>query len=319
MSKLTSAEIGARYRTSELLAQCDQDLGIRPSTCTLQFVTRLIHKHINKMATERATYSHGHHESVVKTHARRTAQDSAAFLIPHIKPTDKILDLGSGPGSITIDLAVIAHQGNVIGGDQSAEVVQQAQRLAEERQVKNVSFQQMDGNQLPFEDGTFDIVYSHQTLQHVGNPVDMLKEMRRVAKPGGFVAARDADYKSFAWFPEHHGLDQWMSVYQKLTKANGAQPNAGRYLPGWARDAGFASEDVQFSWSVWNYQGEQGKVFGASWVDRALHSSYATGAKQHRFASDEDLVAISKAWDEWSRTDDRFIVIPNGEILCRVR
>lgn len=271
------------------------------------------------MATERATYSHGHHESVVKTHARRTAQDSAAFLLPHIKRTDKILDLGCGPGSITIDLALVVPDGEVTGGDAVAAVVQQAQTLAKERQVENVSFQQMDGNQLPFDDGTFDVVYCHQTLQHVGNPSHLLKEMRRVTKQGGWVAARDADYKAFAWFPEHPGLDKWLSLYQKIAKANGAEPNAGRYLPSWARDAGFASEDVQFSWSVWNYQEEAGKAFGASWVDRAVHSSYATGAKQHGLASDEEIQEISKAWDEWSKTDDRFIVIPSGEILCRVR
>jgi ubiquinone/menaquinone biosynthesis C-methylase UbiE len=187
------------------------------------------------MATERATYSHGHHESVVKTHARRTAQDSAAFLLPHIKRTDKILDLGCGPGSITIDLALLVPDGEVIGGDQVAAVVQQAQALAKERQVHNVSFQQMDGNQLPFSDGTFDIVYCHQTLQHVGNPSHLLKEMRRVTKEGGLVAARDADYKAFAWFPEHAGLDRWLSLYQKIAKANGAEPNAGRYLPAWAK------------------------------------------------------------------------------------
>jgi ubiquinone/menaquinone biosynthesis C-methylase UbiE len=272
-----------------------------------------------KMATERATYSHGHHESVVKTHARRSAQDSAAFLLPHIKPTDKILDLGCGPGSITIDLAVVAHEGEVIGGDHAAAVVQQAIALAEERQVKNVIFKQMDGNQLPFGDGTFDIVYCHQTLQHVGNPVNLLKEMRRVTKQGGLVAVRDCDYKAFAWFPEHPGLDRWMSLYQKIAKANGAEPNAGRYLPAWARDAGFASEEVQFSWSAWNYQGDDGKTFGAAWVDRVIHSSFATGAKQHGLASDKELKEISSAWDEWSKTDDRFIVIPSGEVLCRVR
>jgi ubiquinone/menaquinone biosynthesis C-methylase UbiE len=271
------------------------------------------------MATERATYSHGHHESVVRTHARRSAQDSAAFLLPHIKPTDKILDVGCGPGSITIDLAVVASDGEVIGGDQAAGVVQQAQNLAEERQVKNVSFQQMDGNQLPFDDGAFDIVYCHQTLQHVGNPVSLLKEMRRATKKGGYVAVRDCDYKAFAWFPEHPGLDRWMSVYQKIAKANGAEPNAGRYLPSWAREAGFASEDVKFSWSVWNYQEEAGKAFGANWVDRAIRSSYATGAKQHGLATEKEIQEISRAWDEWSKTDDRFIVIPSGEILCRVR
>jgi ubiquinone/menaquinone biosynthesis C-methylase UbiE len=272
-----------------------------------------------KMATERATYSHGHHESVVKTHARRTAQDSAAFLLPHVKLTDTILDLGCGPGSITIDLALLVPDGEVIGGDQVAAVVQQAQALAKERQVHNVSFQQMDGNQLPFGDGTFDIVYCHQTLQHVGNPSNLLKEMRRVTKEGGLVAARDADYKAFAWFPEHPGLDRWLSLYQKIAKANGAEPNAGRYLPAWAREAGFRSEDVQFSWSVWNYQDEAGKAFGAAWVDRAVHSSYATSAKQHDLASDEDIREISQSWNEWSKADDRFIVIPSGEILCRVR
>ena len=50
-------------------------------------------------------YTHGHHASVVDQHRRRTAEDAAAFLLPHLEPTMSVLDVGCGPGSITIGLA----------------------------------------------------------------------------------------------------------------------------------------------------------------------------------------------------------------------
>ena len=52
-----------------------------------------------------ATYTHGHHESVLRSHRWRTAENSAAYLLPHLKSGDKILDVGCGPGTITADLA----------------------------------------------------------------------------------------------------------------------------------------------------------------------------------------------------------------------
>lgn len=83
---------------------------------------------------------------------------------------------------------------------------------------------------MPYADASFDVVFCHQVLQHVSDPVEILKEMRRVAKPGGIVAAREADYKSFAWYPEPAGLDFWLASYQKTARACGGEPNAGRYL-----------------------------------------------------------------------------------------
>src|ERR1700749_3579205 len=53
----------------------------------------------------RATYTHGHHESVLRSHRWRTAENSAAYLLPHLRPDAKLLDVGSGPGTITLDLA----------------------------------------------------------------------------------------------------------------------------------------------------------------------------------------------------------------------
>lgn len=269
---------------------------------------------------ERAAYTHGHHESVVKSHARRTAENSAAFLLPHIQPYHHILDIGCGPGSITIGLASRVPDGQVIGCDAGSDVIEQAKKLAAPKNLTNLTFQTLDANALPFADDSFDITYAHQVLQHVGDPVAILKEMHRVTKPGGFVAARDADFRSFAWFPEDSGLDDWMTLYLKLAKANGAQPNGGRNLPAWAVQAGFRREDVRFTWDCWNYQGEEAKVYGNSWVDRTLHSSFATTARTHRLASQEELEAISLAWKRWSDQpeEDVFLIIPNGEILCRV-
>lgn len=270
------------------------------------------------MSKEQATYSHGHHASVVQSHARRTAQNSAAFLLPHIKPHYTILDVGCGPGSITVDLAALVPDGKVIGVDAVSTVLQQAEALAESRDLKNLSFQTVDANNLPFTDSTFDIVFCHQVLQHVKDPVGILKEMRRVAKPGGIVAARESDYKGFVWYPEPPTIDKWLALYQKIARTNGGEPNAARHIHIWAEQAGFTSEQVKFTWSQWCYIGGDAVTWGDSWAGRALHSGFAETAKKHNLATDQELEEISAAWKNWGREHGAFVMIPNGEILCSV-
>src|SRR5580692_1232777 len=88
-------------------------------------------------------------------------------------------------------------------------------------------------------DDTFDVVHAHQVLQHVADPVRALQEMRRVCRPGGVVAARDADYSGFIWFPRFPALDFWRDIYQQAARSNGGEPDAGRRLLSWALEAGF--------------------------------------------------------------------------------
>src|SRR5690348_13442980 len=54
-----------------------------------------------------ATYTHGHHESVLRSHRWRTAENSAAYLLPHLSSGATVLDIGCGPGTITADLAAL--------------------------------------------------------------------------------------------------------------------------------------------------------------------------------------------------------------------
>jgi hypothetical protein len=63
------------------------------------------------MSTGPETYLHGHHDSVLRSHRWRTAQNSAGYLIGRLPPAADILDIGCGPGTITADLAVLAAPG----------------------------------------------------------------------------------------------------------------------------------------------------------------------------------------------------------------
>ncbi|MFT4220928.1 MAG: class I SAM-dependent methyltransferase [Microbacterium sp.] len=140
-----------------------------------------------------AVYTHGHHESVLRSHNNRTIANSAAYLEPLLRPESTLLDVGAGPGTITVDFASrVAH---VTATEIGPAELALSQRLAAERGAANISFSVEDAHALGFADDTFDIVHAHQVLQHVGDPVQALREMRRVAKPGGIVAARDAGFE----------------------------------------------------------------------------------------------------------------------------
>src|SRR5438105_1376606 len=141
-----------------------------------------------QQSTPDDVYTHGHHESVVRAHAARTAENSAAFVLPHLTPGARVLDVGCGPGSITCDFAVLAAPGEVLGLDRSEDVLAQARALAEDRGLDNVSFTVGNVYDLDLEDESFDVVHAHQVLQHLTDPVAAVREMRRVAKPGGIVA-----------------------------------------------------------------------------------------------------------------------------------
>src|ERR1700757_2768568 len=97
-----------------------------------------------------AKYTHGHHETVLRGHQRRTAQDSAAYLLPHLKPGLSVLDIGCGPGTITADLAALVAPGAVLAVDQFADVLDVARAEAQRRNLSNVSFATADVHQLDF-------------------------------------------------------------------------------------------------------------------------------------------------------------------------
>ena len=95
---------------------------------------------------------------------------------------------------------------------------------------------------LPFDDDSFDVVHAHQVFQHLADPVGALAQVRRVSRPGGLVAVRDAVYSAMCWFPRPEGMELWRRVYCATARANGGEPDAGSRLASWARAAGLPVE-----------------------------------------------------------------------------
>lgn len=256
------------------------------------------------------SYLHGHQPAVVAAHARRTAADSAAYLVGELRPGLSLLDVGSGPGTITADLAELVAPGPVTALETSPDTLALTRDTLTARGV-DAAFEVGDVQSLGFDDDSFDVVHAHQVLQHLDDPVQALREMGRVSRR--LVAARDADYAAFTWYPEHPALTRWLELYHDLARASGHEPDAGRRLVAWAHAAGLP--DVRASASVWCYAGADAHWWGTSWADRVLTSTFAgralaAGVDRH------ELDDIAAGWRAWADDPDAWFLVPHGEVLA---
>jgi SAM-dependent methyltransferase len=257
-------------------------------------------------------YTHGHHESVLRSHTWRTAANSAGYLIPRLAAGQDLLDVGCGPGTITCDLARLVVPGRVIGVDAAPEVVARAETG---QRPDNLSFEVADVYRLPFEDASFDVVHAHQVLQHLSEPVAALREMLRVLRPGGVVAVRDSDYGGFVWAPADPLLDRWMELYHQVTRRNGADADAGRYLLGWVGAAGFATPVMTSS--TWTFADPTSRRWwGGLWADRVEHSAFAEQALDYGLSDPTELAAIAGAFRRWAEVADATFITPHGEVVA---
>ncbi len=261
-------------------------------------------------------YSHGHHESVLRSHQWRTAQNSAAFLLPHLASAQSLLDVGCGPGTVSLDLGKWVPASRVTGIDIAVEVIDIARKKQRESGLANVEFEVGDVYDLTFGDESFDVVYAHQVLQHLSNPIDALSEMRRVLREGGLLAVRDSDYGAFTWAPDDERLNRWMDIYQQLTKRNRMDANAGRHLHIWVRSAGFSSLEV--SSSNWTFQKPEDRAWwGQLWADRVRESEFARQSLEYGLTTKVELNQIAASFLEWADDVDGYFNVVHGEVLAR--
>ena len=269
------------------------------------------------IVTRMARYTHGHHDSVLRSHRWRTVENSAGYVADRLVSGLCVLDVGCGPGTLTVDLARRVEPGRVIGIDSVEGIVKQARADAPD-DATNLSFEVGDVYTLEFDDDSFDMVHAHQVLQHLNDPVAALREMRRVCLPGGIVAVRDADYETMTWYPLDVRLDRWLSLYRAVAVANGGQPDAGRHLLHWAHEAGF--EEVEATANAWCFATpERRKWWGGLWADRIRQSSLADHAIESGMASREDLDDLAEGWLDWAADPDGWFVVLHGEVVATVR
>ncbi|AXE38181.1 Demethylrebeccamycin-D-glucose O-methyltransferase [Acidipropionibacterium virtanenii] len=261
-----------------------------------------------------SSYTHGHSAPVLNAHATRTATSSAHYLLGSLRPGMSLLDVGCGPGTVTLDLAERVRPGLVVGVDPSVEALEAARAEASRRADRTTTFMAADVVALPFEDGSFDVVHAHQVLQHLQDPVAALREMARVS--ASLVAVRDVEYRTMSWYPDLPGLDMWLDTYRGIARANGAEPDAGRHLKAWARAAGL--ENLRVTASTWCYcdpvsvrwwsSSQAARVSGATFTRQALSAGRSTA----------DIEEMARAWIDWGRSPDAYFVMVHTELVAEV-
>ncbi|HEU5317404.1 MAG TPA: methyltransferase domain-containing protein [Chloroflexota bacterium] len=176
------------------------------------------------------------------THARRTAEFVTLFT-PRLKPGMRLLDCGCGPGTITVGFAQRVAPGDVVGIDIRPNVVEQARGLAAERGIANVTFDVGSVYQLPYPDAAFDAAFASALLQHLDSPVDALKEMRRVLKPGGVAGIADGSSPLRFRFPTNALLEKYDSL-RSGTRERDSRPTIALRLRALLREAGFTRTEA---------------------------------------------------------------------------
>ena len=109
-------------------------------------------------------YSLGYAKPALRFVSRRTLESHGAFFVPHLAPGMQLLDVGCGPGTITLDITARVVPGAAIGVDISESQVAIARAAARERGATNARFQVGSAYELPFEDGALPHAPQTKTL-----------------------------------------------------------------------------------------------------------------------------------------------------------
>ena len=99
----------------------------------------------------------------------------------------RVLDVGCGPGTITLGVAKLCLPGEVIGIDPDESSIEVANKMRAAAQTGNIKFQIGDGTAINFDDDTFDVTYSHAMLPWLDEPVKAVQEQIRVTRKAGWV------------------------------------------------------------------------------------------------------------------------------------
>ena len=280
-----------------------------------------------------AQYVSGHSASVLRGHAQRDASNSCGYLLPHldrlyaVRPDFSLLDIGCGPGSITIDLARRYPSATILGVEYDAAggVLDRARQDAETAGVSNVQFAVMDIHTLETtnQGRRWDVVHAHQVLQHCGKPIHALQQMRAITKPGGLVAVRTADLSAVTTYPpEQPGWRTWQRLWLAVGPAQGAEMRAGALQHVWARAAGFDMSmpeccHVGFGVMQW-FAREDRQAHAAIVAERVLDDPWKANVLQAGLASVEELEEMARSIREWGEAEEGALGIMNGEMVVSV-
>jgi ubiquinone/menaquinone biosynthesis C-methylase UbiE len=187
----------------------------------------------------------GPDESARLRHQSEELRPEAEALLARIglEPGNAAADLGCGPGGI-LDLlsSAVSPGGRVVGLDADPVHVAMARQHARRRGLTNVEVIEGDARHTGLPGGSFDLVHARTLLTTVPGPAEVLAEMIRLARPGGWVASQEPDCEHALCHPPLPAWDRLREIFLASFSRSGADPFIGRRLTELYQQAGL--EDV---------------------------------------------------------------------------
>ena len=260
-------------------------------------------------------YTMGYSEEYLRFLTRERSQQTISFLTPRLRPGLRLLDVGCGPGQVTAALAEAVAPGRTWGIDMEPSQVARARACARRRSCGQASFEVADAAQLPFDDGSFDVVTSCDLLAYVPEPSAALSEARRVLKPGGILFCHEMIIDSSFAYPDHEVLERGWQIFADLLQADDGHPQMGKELSRRLQDSGFA--DIQLSMTFETYaEAHEFDSFFHLVKDWFLSPEIAGPAQQYGVGEEAELQRLSEQMDIWRATRGAFAAIAFGQAIA---
>src|SRR6266516_599476 len=163
-----------------------------------------------------------------------------------LRPGHSAIDLGCGPRGILDLLAErVLPGGRLAGLDANPAYTAMAAEFAAGRGLSGVQIVTADARRTGLPSGSFDLVHARTLLVNIPDPPQVVAEMVRLARPGGWVAAMEADTEYTMCYPPHPAFTRVGEIFPVVFGRNGADPHIGRRVPELFRQAGLAGVGVE--------------------------------------------------------------------------
>ena len=259
-------------------------------------------------------YTCGFSEAMLRLLKGHTVNSHAAHLLPHLKPGQRVLDFGCGPGTISVGLARAIEPGELHGVDIKQAQIDLARSVADAGGHGNATFHVGDVTDLPFEDDYFDIAHGHSILTYVPDTQAVLAEVKRVLKPGGLASVREGIIGSSFVAPDFEVLGDAWGMFAELITADDGHPHMGRHLKLHLLEAGFSDLRPTASFTS-HTTAEEVAFFWAVIRDWFLSPAVREAAMEYGVISAQHLDNLERGFDRWSRHPGAFSAFAYGECL----